>query len=136
MQVDALVVLPLDAQAGDRVDGVSLRVADRSLHRRLELFTQVQHHVGRADPVDRARGKLEVVRLGAGRSQVRHVDVGAADALGRERERVEGRDDVRAAALASTSAAVSAAAGCEEPEPDNDDSENNSRNDAQNAIMP
>ena len=48
---------------------------------------------------DLLRRQLDVVRLGAGRRQVRDVDGRPADGLGRKGERIEGGDDGRRAAV-------------------------------------
>jgi hypothetical protein len=60
----------------------------------------VDHQVGCREIGDLAGGQLQVVRLGARRSQVADAGVRAGDALGHELEGIERRDDVQLAGLA------------------------------------
>ncbi len=71
---------------------------------------EVDDVVGLFDGGDVAGGEFEVVRLLAGRGEVGHVDVVAADLFGREGERVEGGHDVD---LAVGGGGVAVAAGGE-----------------------
>jgi hypothetical protein len=85
-----------------------VRLGGGLLDGRLESFADVEDDVGVDDLLHLARRQLEVVRLGAGRCQVRHLDGRAADILGRERERIEAGNDLGRARGAGV-----AAAGCE-----------------------
>ena len=66
----------------------------------------VEDEVGLLHARDVARRQLDVVRLGAGRRQVRDRDAVAADPLRGEGERIEGRDDVEAPVVACRRAAA------------------------------
>ena len=71
------------------------RGVDRVLERGLEAATDVHHELRAADRVDVARRELEVVRLGARRSQIDDVvsPVGShPHPFGSPRERIEGRN--------------------------------------------
>jgi len=96
--------------------------------RRLEAVADVEHDVGRLELRNRPRCELEVVRLGALRSQVLDAYVGTPDTLGRVRERIEGGDDGRAPVATRT-----ATAGRERRPKRN---ENDSRNHALEDTLP
>ena len=102
------------------------RRVDRVLERRLESRAEVEDEVGVRDRADVAAGELEVVRLDAGRSQVRDADFRAADLLGGEGQRIERRDDGR-------SRRSSRAAAAPGERRSGDESENDSRLHARHA---
>ena len=82
-------------QPVEEVERPAVRAVDGSLERRLEAAAEVEDEVGGADALDVARRELDVVRLGAGRREVRDGHPVAADLLGRVRERIEAGDDRR-----------------------------------------
>jgi hypothetical protein len=80
--------------AFEQVDRRPARAGDGVLDRRLELGVDVEDDIRLLDTSDVPRGQLDVVRLRAGRRQVRDVDGGATDLLSRVLERIERRDDL------------------------------------------
>ena len=103
MRVDLVAVLE-QREPVEQLDGSSAGAVHRFLERRLEPLAEIEHHVRGANALHVARRELDVVRLGAGRRQVRHLDARAADPLGREGQRVEARDDARPVAVAPLAA--------------------------------
>ena len=88
------------ADSAQHVEALTRCSRDRLLHRRLEAVREIENDVRLLHLGNLARRQLDVVRLGARRRQVLHVDRRPPGALGRKGKRVEGCDD-RLAALCS-----------------------------------
>ena len=88
MRISGDQVQPLE-----EIELLAVRTVHGSLEAGLEAGAEIEHDVGRADPLHVSRRELDVVRLGAGRGEVPDGDLVAADLLGRVREGIEGRRD-------------------------------------------
>jgi hypothetical protein len=88
-------LLAVEIEAGRRrhVERVAADDLDALVERRREAG-EVHHEIGVLQPGGVLPRELQVVRFGAGRREVGDGDAVAADPLGDELERVEGRDHV------------------------------------------
>jgi Fur family transcriptional regulator, ferric uptake regulator len=102
----------------EEVDGRPTPLLERMLERRLEPGAEVEDEVGVLHRLRIAGGELEVVRLGTGRSEVRHRDTVAADLLRQVREWVEGRNHPLRARSALVRRATAGQNGCRHNEND------------------
>src|SRR5206468_119066 len=116
-------------QPGEHVDSCAVRLARRRADRRLEPVAEVEDNVRVDDPADRPGRELEVVRFDALWGEVHDVVCGAADSLGRERDRIEGGHHRLAAVRRGRRAATG-------EEREAEDNENNSRNHLREDTLP
>ena len=85
-----------DAEGVEDEERVVAAPLGQLLHRGLEAVAHHDDEIGGIDGIDLVGGELEIVRLGARRSEVAHLDLVAARGPSRLGEREERRDDALA----------------------------------------
>ena len=94
VEPDVRIRILAELDPAQQVDRLAVGSLDGVLDGRLEARAEVEDKSGRPHRLDVPDRELDVVRLGAGRGQVRDLRSWRCDLLRRERKRVEAGDDV------------------------------------------